>query len=161
MASQIIKAKQLINDAKKKQKDQEEAAAKAAAAAESAGDDDVDDDTAEIETPKEQDKAKLPFFASSASRKIKSTTESGEIIADGETMASLSKSESWEKRSLSQMFDREARQDFDGNTVEVPQTDGKTLADRDIAASMYNLRKSLQLQDFKRVFKGFIVGDVD
>lgn len=150
MAAQIRKARQLLNDSKRKQREQEEAVAKAA------------------ESGEESAKS-LPFFAaksltSSASQnaqKIKSKNESGEIIADGETMASLSKSEPWERRSLSQMFDKEKGEDYDGNEVD-PDLQ-RALAERDIASSIYNMRKYLQNEDFRKVFdsRNRFIGDVE
>mmetsp|Transcript_36154 Transcript_36154/g.75991 ORF Transcript_36154/g.75991 Transcript_36154/m.75991 type:complete len:271 (+) Transcript_36154:57-869(+) len=158
VADQIRKAKQLINDSKKKQKSQEEAAAKAAEAG----------TVGEDQAPSASSAATLPFFANQSlaasaaenARKIKSKTESGGIIADGDTMASLSKSEPWEVRSLTQMFEKEKHFDYDGN-----ETDGdtSTLADRDVASSIYNLRKKLQNEDFRKVFdsRNRFIGDVD
>jgi len=165
VAAQIRKAKKLLNDAKKKQKSQEEAVAKAAVKAEAAA------DWGELENEVGGgEEVRLPFFASKSftasvvenSRKIKSKTKSGEIIADGDTMASLSKSEPWERRSLQQMFKKEARTDFDGNLVD-NEVDGRALADRDVASSIYNLRKSLQTDDFRRVFdsRNRFIGEVD
>ncbi len=119
----------------------------------------------------------LPFFArasSSQSRsssqhsqhpssKIKSTTSSGDIIADGETMASMSLNERWEIRSLSEMFQRESRTDYDGRDVEVDMVQGTTLADRDVNRSIYNLRKSMRNEDFMKVFdsRNRFIGDLD
>lgn len=122
----------------------------------------------------------LPFFAartSSASstttnsKKIKSKTQTGSIIADGESMALLSKSEPWEIRSLSQLkFREEATLDYDGNTDEDATNDdgtGKTtsssLADRDVASSIYNLRKMLRNEDFMKVFdsRNRFIGELD
>lgn len=143
MSTQIEKAKQLLNDAKKKK----------------AG----TSDRATDAKSEEEEAAKVPFFASSPRRdnKIKSFLKGGEIIADGETMAILSASEPWERRSLSQMFDNEARIDYDGNLVK--EEKANTLAGRDEGASIYNLRKTLQTEDFKRVFnqKDFFIGDIN
>lgn len=156
MAAQIKKAKQLIDDMKKKQKSQEEAAAAAAAVegAPAGSEDDL------AESKAENDEAKLPFFATKS--KIKSKNESGDIIADGETMASLSASEPWEQRSLSQMFEREDREDFDGNVVPAT-TDARTIADRDMAAGIFGLRRKLQTEDFFKVFnpRNRFIGDLD
>jgi len=143
ISTQIAKAKQLLNDAKKKKRGTGDRAMNAKS--------------------EEEEAAKVPFFASSPRRdnKIKSFLKGGEIIADGETMATLSASEPWERRSLSQMFDNEARIDYDGNVVEEEKTN--TLAGRDVGASIYNLRKKLQTEDFKKVFnqKNFFIGDMD
>jgi len=157
VADQIRKAKQLINESKKKQKSQEEAAAKAA-----------EEGTVEEDQAAASSAATLPFFANQSltasaaenARKIKSTTETGEIIADGDTMASLSISEPWEVRSLTQMFEKENHVDYDGN-----ETDGDNgkWANRDVASSIYNLRKKLQTEDFRKVFdsKNWFIGDLD
>ena len=155
VAAQIRKAKQLLNDAKKKQKQQEDSFL----------------DTELIPTPKEEEEEEepkevvLPFFATKEreidTSKIKSKTKSGEIIADGTQMATLSKSEAWERRSLSQMFTKEARQDWDGN--DVTQESKTKLADKDMAGSIYNLRKSMQNEDFKKVFdpRNRFIGEVE
>lgn len=153
VAAQIRKAKQLLNETKKKQKQQEDSFL----------------DTELIPTPpkeeEETEKKVLPFFATKQrevdSTKIKSKTKSGEIIADGTQMATLSKSEAWERRSLSQMFTKEARQDWDGN--DVTQESSTTLADKDVARSIYNLRKSMQNEDFKKVFdsRNRFIGEVE
>ena len=153
VAAQIRKAKQLLNETKKKQKQQQDSFL----------------DTELIPpTPKEEEESKevvLPFFATKQreidTTKIKSKTKSGEIIADGTQMATLSKSEAWERRSLSQMFTKEARQDWDGN--DVTQETSTTLADKDVARSIYNLRKSMQNEDFKKVFdsRNRFIGEVE
>lgn len=144
MTAQIEKAKQLLNAAKKKQEDAETGAGEAAAAAE--------------------DAAAVPFFATTsraaAGEKIKATLASGDIVADGETMASLSAAEPWENRSLSQMFDSESRIDYDGESVEERTN---TMADRDVGASIYGLRRSLRTEDFMKVFdkRNYFIGDLD
>ena len=153
VAAQIRKAKQLLNETKKKQKQQE---------------DSFLDTELVIPPPNKEEETKevvLPFFATKQrevdSSKIKSKTKSGEIIADGTQMATLSKSEAWERRSLSQMFTKEARQDWDGN--DVTQESSTTLADKDVARSIYNLRKSMQNEDFKKVFdsRNRFIGEVE
>ena len=121
----------------------------------------------------------LPFFAARASssstttnsKKIKSKTQTGSIIADGESMAILSKSEPWEIRSLSQLkFREEATLDYDGNTDEdatnedgTGKTTSSSLADRDVASSIYNLRKMLRNEDFMKVFdsRNRFIGELD
>ena len=78
-------------------------------------------------------------------------------------MTSLSNSEPWELRSLSDIgFESEARSDFDGNLV-ADEDVKKTLAERDLAASIYNLRKVMQTEDFRRVFdsRNRFIGEVD
>ena len=79
-------------------------------------------------------------------------------------MTSLSNSEPWELRSLSDIgFESEARSDFDGNLVAENEDVKKTLAERDLAASIYNLRKVMQTEDFRRVFdsRNRFIGEVD
>ena len=166
VTDQIRRAKLLLEDARRKQKAREE---KSAA---SAGADDVPGTTTTTTTTT---KRLLPFFAAAtaissatevdARRKIKSTTSTGSIIADGETMAAISKSERWERRSLSEMFEREARNDFDGLPVAGEQIDkvGTVLADRDVARSIWNLRRSMQNEDFMKVFdsRNRFIGDLD
>mmetsp|Transcript_33985 Transcript_33985/g.64692 ORF Transcript_33985/g.64692 Transcript_33985/m.64692 type:complete len:283 (+) Transcript_33985:111-959(+) len=164
VADQIRKAKQLINDSKKKQKSQEEAAAKAA----EEGTVEQDQGAVAASSSSSSSATTLPFFANQSltasaaenARKIKSKTETGEIIADGDTMASLSKSEPWEVRSLNQMFEKEKYNDYDGNET---YGDTGTLANRDVAGSIYNLRKKLQTEDFRKVFdsKNWLIGDLD
>jgi len=165
VTDQIRRAKLLLEDARRKQKAREE---KSAA---SAGADDVPGTTTTTTTMKRL----LPFFAAAtaispateidAKRKIKSTTSTGSIIADGETMAAISKSERWERRSLSEMFEKEARNDFDGLPVAGEQIDkvGTVLADRDVARSIWNLRRSMQNEDFMKVFdsRNRFIGDLD
>ncbi len=82
-------------------------------------------------------------------------------------MALLSKSEPWEIRSLSQLkFRQEVTLDYDGNTSS--SEDGKpssssSLADRDVASSIYNLRRLLRNDDFMKVFdsRNRFIGDLD
>ncbi len=77
-------------------------------------------------------------------------------------MTSLSNTEPWERRSLSDIgFESEARSDFDGNLVD--EDVKRTLAERDLAASIYNLRKVMQTEDFRRVFdsRNRFIGEVD
>ncbi|KAL3784737.1 hypothetical protein ACHAW5_001604 [Stephanodiscus triporus] len=84
-------------------------------------------------------------------------------------MAAISKVERWERRTLSQMmFRREARTDYDGSLVTGEEEEGmdkvgSVLADRDVARSIYNLRKSMRNEDFMRVFdsRNRFIGEVD
>ena len=157
VAAQLRKAKQLIKDAKKKQKAKDESFL----------------DTEVTTTTETTDKSKdgeakssglLPFFAAKHN-KIKSKTKSGEIIADGDEMATLSKSEPWERRSLSQMFVKEKGTDWDGNVIDKDDGDfdKSVIMDKDVARSIYNLRKSMQTEDFRRVFdpRNRFIGEVD
>ena len=154
VAAQIRKARKLLRDAKRKMETEEQ-------------------QKRQSDTNGSDNGASLPFFAQQQSftsqaidhtQKIKSKTKSGEIIADGDTMTSLSNTEPWERRSLSDIgFESEARSDYDGNLV-VDDEDGKrTLAERDLAASIYNLRKVMQNEDFRKVFdaRNRFIGEVD
>lgn len=171
VADQIRKARALLADTKKKQKAGEEAKAKALVEATELDDEDASAAATTTAKPAAAE-PKLPFFAvkspktsaADAALKVKSKTPSGSIIADGERMASLSKSEPWELRPIGQMFVQEAREDFDGNVVEVEKDDGKRkTADRDVAMGIWNLRRQLQDSDFKAVFdsRNYFIGDLD
>jgi hypothetical protein len=160
VAAQIRKARKLLRDAKKKMME--------------------DEQQQQQQQQSSSSSSPLPFFAQQQksftataidqTRKIKSKTKSGEIIADGDTMTSLSNSEPWERRSLSDIgFQTEARTDFDGNVVQVVNNDDGNdnlkngLAERDLVASIYNLRKALRNEDFTKVFdsRNRFIGEVD
>mmetsp|Transcript_23859 Transcript_23859/g.36155 ORF Transcript_23859/g.36155 Transcript_23859/m.36155 type:complete len:252 (-) Transcript_23859:189-944(-) len=160
VAAQIRKARKLLRDTKKKMEIEQQQQ-------QQQSDESSSDEVA-------SSTAALPFFAQKSftataidhTQKIKSKTKSGEIIADGDTMTSLSNSEPWELRSLTDIgFESEARSDFDGNLVEVDANGEvkKTIAERDLAASIYNLRKVLKNEDFRRVFdsRNRFIGEVD
>jgi hypothetical protein len=95
----------------------------------------------------------VPFFAApdssqDASQKkgkiIKSGSDiDGTLVADGEMMAKLSEEEKWELRSLLEVF-----KDENGERSEV----SASLDKRDVAASIFNLSKSLTLDDYMRIF---------
>lgn len=151
IAAQIRKARKLLRDAKQKMEIEEKQQQNA---------DESSTTTA------------LPFFAQQSftataidhTQKIKSKTKSGDIIADGDTMTSLSNSEPWERRSLSDIgFESEARSDYDGNLIAADEDVKRKLAERDLAASIYNLRKVMQNEDFRRVFdaRNRFIGEVD
>lgn len=106
-------------------------------------------DSPESEAP---EAAPLPFFASLAGLKrdgvIKSRDEkTGLITADGEKLAKLSEAEVWENRSLLEVFDNDLDEDA---AVYARATTG--LADRDVAASIYGLRKQLMNEDYRQIF---------
>ena len=151
IAAQIRKARKLLRDAKQKMEIEEKQQQNA--------------DESSTTAP-------LPFFAQQSftataidhTQKIKSKTKSGDIIADGDTMTSLSNSEPWERRSLSDIgFESEARSDYDGNLIAADEDVKRKLAERDLAASIYNLRKVMQNEDFRRVFdaRNRFIGEVD
>ena len=89
IAAQLRKAKKLLKDAKAKQKEAE---------------DSFLDTPIDKEDDNKKSKAALPFFASNDAEKIKSKTDSGEIIADGNAMSEIAAKEAWERRSLSEYF---------------------------------------------------------
>jgi len=161
VAAQIRKARKLLRDAKQKMETEEQQEQQTESSS-------AKEDSAAAEAAA----SPLPFFAQQSftataidqtTKKIKSKTKSGEIIADGEQMTSLSNTEPWELRSLSDIgFESEARSDFDGNLV-ADEDVKKTLAERDLAASIYNLRKVMQTEDFRRVFdsRNRFIGEVD
>lgn len=94
--------------------------------------------------------AKLPFFAAALPKKngnkrdrvIKSKNRDGLFTTDGDLMAKLSEAEEWEVRTLLEVFENENKDALDKNT----------LADRDVAASIFGLQKVLQTEDFQKIF---------
>ena len=105
---------------------------------------------------------KLPFFANArkvaASRTgvIKSKNADGFILADGERMAALSEQEEWERRGLFELFESE----IDNSEDVYAQASGQ-LASRDVAASIFNLRRTLQQEDYSRIFdkRNYFIGE--
>jgi len=105
----------------------------------------------------------LPFFASRVvppqrrrETVIKTMDEmTGLITTDGEKMATLSEQEEWELRGLLEVFENEIEGD------DVYSMASKQLAERDVAASIWNLRKTLQTEDYQRIFdrKNFFIGE--
>jgi hypothetical protein len=96
----------------------------------------------------------LPFFASKTTtaptttntmdQVIKSRNqETGLLVADGEKMAQRSEGEEWVRRPLLEVFEQEG---------EESATATSGLANRDVAASIYNLRRLLQTEDYRRIF---------
>lgn len=116
----------------------------------------------------------LPFFATleqpsgtqdnvdKRSIVVKTRDEkSGLITTDGELMAKLSESEKWERRSIWEVFDQQellaesVREEMEKQLQRTDDTTKKTsrsLNDRDVAASIFNLRKVLQKEDYKKIF---------
>lgn len=113
-------------------------------------------------TVDETEKKKLPFFASTrkvaASRKgvIKSKNAEGLVLADGERMAALSEQEEWERRGLFELFESEI-----DNSEDVYAQASEQLASRDVAASIFNLRRTLQQEDYSRIFdkRNYFIGE--
>lgn len=77
---------------------------------------------------------------------IKSKSEdTGLITTDGELMAALSEEEDWEVKSLMDVFESESTR---GRHDVVD--DG--LANRDVAASIFNLRLHMMDEDYRKIF---------
>lgn len=94
----------------------------------------------------------IPFFATSASmdsstkrERVTKTRdeETGLVTLDGEKMARLSEIEQWEMRPLGEVFE---------NEIKDSQDSSKQLAERDVAASIFNLRKQMKTEDYRRIF---------
>jgi len=111
---------------------------------------------AKLEATGDAEPYEIPFFATSYS--MDSTTkrekvtksrneETGLITADGEKMARISENEQWEMRSLQEVFENEI-----GDTEDVTSMASKQLAERDVAASIFNLRKQMKTEDYRRIF---------
>ena len=89
----------------------------------------------------------VPFFAMTTTdtgkkeKVIKDKNEDGLFTTDGDLMAKLSEEEEWESRPLLEVFQNEKEKSPDAMNI-----------DRDIGQSMYNLRKSLQTEDFRTIF---------
>lgn len=99
--------------------------------------------------------ASVPFFAQTSKKDVvsregvvKSVDEkTGLITADGERMAAISEQEDWEFRPLFEVFENEMTDEEDRYSLASQQ-----LASRDVAASVFNLRKQLQLDDYHKIF---------
>lgn len=170
VSDQIMKARKLLDDARKKQAREEVVITPSSS--------DATATTPTTAMPSTTaNTSRLPFFVmvddgsasttlkSISSKKIKSTTSSGSIIADGETMTRISSTEQWSRRKLSEMFSKESHLDYAGKPIDDQTIDkvGTVLADRDVVASIWNLRKTLQNEDFARVFdkRNRFIGDLD
>lgn len=112
-----------------------------------------------MEEEKEKEKAgPVPFFASKQKplsdpdqrrdRVIKAKDEkTGLVTADGEKMAAMSEEEEWEFRSLLEVFENEMDENED-----VYSEASQQLAERDVAASIWNLRKQMKTEDYLKIF---------
>ena len=65
----------------------------------------------------------------------------GLFTTDGDKMAELSEEEEWESRPLLEVFESE-----------IEDTSSSVLNERDVAASIFNLRKTLQMEDYRKIF---------
>ena len=151
----LARAKEVL--AKSKAKLDSKAFAAAAAAAvdkkkrnTSKGAADDNDDAVEADGPP------LPFFAAQTKAKdpnrrnsiIKNKDDkTGLVQADGEKMAIMSEAEDWEFRSLLDVFQNELVEDEDVNSAASRQ-----LANRDVVASIWNLRKAMKTEDYLKIF---------
>jgi hypothetical protein len=104
----------------------------------------------EIDSEVPKRNSNIPFFASQAAKKngdkkdkvIKSKNENGLFTTDGALMAELSEAEEWEARPLLDVFENENK------TTKT----NDSLADRDVAASIFGLQRVLQTEDFQKIF---------
>lgn len=104
------------------------------------------------ENPESTQTNNTPFFAKlnrndKRESVVKSKNDEGLITVNGDKMAKLSEEESWEARRLGEVFENELDEDED-----VYSLASKQLGERDVAASIWNLRKTMQTEDYKRIF---------
>lgn len=104
--------------------------------------------------PTSNKKDNVPFFATLSQQRasqcgvVKSVdARTGLITADGERLAQISEAEDWEVRPLDDVFENEI-----GTNEDVYSLASRQLAKRDVAASMWNLRKQLHTEDYQRIF---------
>lgn len=116
----------------------------------------------------DKEKEIVPFFATANNDNDNSNTsngkkekvikdkneDTGSFTTDGELMAKLSEQEEWESRPILEVFETEEQEG------EKKSFNAKNV-DRDIAKSMFNLRKSLQTEDFMKIFdkRNIFIGD--
>ncbi|CAB9496544.1 expressed unknown protein [Seminavis robusta] len=155
----LARAKAVLEKSKQKLEQNQQTAAAAAAAAAA---------TEESSSTTTTSSSNLPFFAAKKAtantdpqrrreRVIKARDEStGLITADGEKMAAMSEQEEWEIRPLSEVFDNEMEENADVYSLASQQ-----LADRDVVASIWNLRKVMKTEDYMRIFdkKNWFIGE--
>jgi hypothetical protein len=105
--------------------------------------------------------ADMPYFATMTvdreQRMIKAKdAKTGLITADGEAMAAISEQEVWEARPLSEVFQSEV-----GEKEDIYSLVSQQLNQRDVAASVVNLRKQLQQEDYQRIFdkQNYFIGE--
>lgn len=82
--------------------------------------------------------------------------KTGLITADGEKMAARSEEEEWEFRTLLEVFENEMEENED-----VYSEKSQQLAERDVAASIWNLRRKMKTEDYLKIFdkKNFFIGE--
>ena len=82
--------------------------------------------------------------------KVKSrNSDTGLVMADGERMAEISEDEPWEYRSIYEMFDNNNNNDAETTSDNKPQ---RVEMKTDVMASIQNLRKVLQQEDYRKIF---------
>jgi len=122
-------------------------------------------DAADNKEAEKEPASAVPFFAAKKKVKdpkrresvIKATNEkTGLVQADGEKMAAMSETEEWEFRSLLEVFENELDEDSD-----VYSEASKQLRERDVAASIWNLRQKMKTEDYMRIFdkRNFFIGE--
>jgi hypothetical protein len=80
--------------------------------------------------------------------KVKSrNSDTGLVMADGERMAELSEQEPWEYRSIYEIFSSSSNSN-DDNENPTSRVEIQT----DVMASIQNLRKVLQTEDYRKIF---------
>ena len=134
----LAKSRLLLTNAKAKLAAEEIKAAAAAAASVQ---------LAVADAPKEKQKQpdKRPSVTKSTN------AETGLITTDGELMAALSEQEDWELKGLLDVFESEIE---DSDLT-------RSLAKRDVAASIMNLRISMHNDDYRKIFDktNFFIGE--
>lgn len=127
ISAQLAKARALIEKAKAKIENE---------AAEA-----VEQQEGEVESKAES--ISVTSAESKVASVIKSTNEEGLFTTDGDLMAELSEAEEWEDRGLLDVFETEGEEESDVS---------RQLASRDVAASIMNLRMSMQNEDYRKIF---------
>ena len=90
--------------------------------------------------------AALTAPTTDSSLKVKSrNSDTGLVTADGERMAEISEYEPWEYRSIYEMFQNN---DEEANSDQQQRVEIQT----DVMASIQNLRKVLQTEDYRKIF---------
>ena len=156
---QLAKARKLIQEAKAKV-----AASEAAAAAATSDDDDKEDKTITSSTSTKIEKDEQAISKRKSKIVKTQNAQTGLITTDGELMAALSEEEEWEMKSLIMDIDEFEGDEYDENNENIDRKKRgpkSRLADRDVAASIFNLRMRMKDEDYRRIFnkKQFLIGD--
>lgn len=155
VARRLAKAKEVLARSKEKLEQKEAAATNGANVANGAN-------GANGDAPN----GSVPFFAAKEApakdpnrrdKIVKNKDEkTGLVTADGEKMAEMSENEDWERRSLFEVFENNLEENED-----VYSEATQALRERDVAASIWNLRKRMQQQDYMKIFdkRNFFIGE--